>query len=359
MVTVFNVGQGDSILIEPDFTCDLIRDIPLLIDCGPKSAHVYRKINAKKIDILLTHSHNDHIGGFVDLIPKVRNLYIPFYLPEIWQIYTYLAKYLSSNVVEIDLINNSFEKIIVVGEDDRLCEHFVVLNPPKHPNIYLNYTSPEFKQIEDALSILKSYGIELPEKQIINYRTEILKVKKLVFQSERENYNIDRYASQSKKFVENFFISLATTFLKYEKKNIKRIISKEFQKLIHQHCIVFDYYYEKKGHILFTGDADEYVFERLVKDETDISSKYLKVPHHGSKENLSLNIVKKINPEYAIFSHKNRRFGLSTDRHPHIEILDYFEKLNVNMCFTNPVVKGGLTHYSATVGAVDGVFEFQ
>lgn len=359
MVTVFNVGQGDSILIEPDFTCNLIIDVPLLIDCGPKSAKVYREINAKKIDILLTHSHNDHIGGFVDLIPKVRNLYIPFYLPEIWQIYTYLAKYLSSNVVKIDLINNSFEKIIIVGEDDRLCEHFVVLNPPRYPSINLDFTSSELNQIKDALRILKSFGVELPEKQIINYRTELLNVKKLIFQSGIENYNIDGYVSQAKKFVENFFISLATTFLKYEGKDIKKIIRKEFQKLIHQHCIVFDYNYERKGHILFTGDADEYVFERLINKGTDISSKYLKVPHHGSKENLSLNIVKKINPEYAIFSHKNRRFGLSTDRHPHIEVLDYFEKLNVNMCFTNPVVKGGLTLYSATVGAVDGVFEFQ
>jgi hypothetical protein len=42
MVTVFNVGQGDSILLHPEEDC-IFTEVPLLVDCGPKGANVHLK----------------------------------------------------------------------------------------------------------------------------------------------------------------------------------------------------------------------------------------------------------------------------------------------------------------------------
>jgi beta-lactamase superfamily II metal-dependent hydrolase len=92
---------------------------------------------------------------------------------------------------------------------------------------------------------------------------------------------------------------------------------------------------------------------------TDISAKYLKVPHHGSKENLSLDIIKIINPKAAIISHKNRIFSSSPDPHPHIEVLNYFDSLGIDMYFTNDVKKGGPALRSAYRGILDEFIEFK
>ncbi len=360
MIQVFNVGQGDSFLLHPDFRCNFDKT-PLLIDCGPKKAKVASKIKLDEIDVLITHSHKDHIGGLKDISSKIRKLYIPYFLPEVWRIFNFLKKYLFNNILDVDLINGHFEKVIVVGEGDKLCDHLQIFNPPKSGNDIFNKYELNVFSINEALRLLNRYGIKIPyEDEIINYQSVLADIDNLSFLSDQ---NISSYSEVARKYVHNFFISLADSLSEYENTvNIDVVIThirNKFQSLIHQSCIVFKYEYEGKGSFLFTGDADEYVFDRMINQGWNITSDYLKVPHHGSRENLSLELVKKINPKTAVFSHKNGIFGRAKDPHPHNEVLDYCTALKVEMRFTNDVKKGTTTLYPATTGVIDGFIDFK
>ena len=359
MIQVFNVRQGDSFLIHPEFGCDF-NEIPLLVDCGPKSGNVYSKISNDEIDVLITHSHRDHIGGLADITSKIRNLYIPYFLPEVWRIYNFLKEHLFKNILDVDLINNHFDKVIVVGEGDMLCKHLSIFNPPKKGSDVFNKLNIERSTINEALRILYRYGIEIPnEDEIVNYRSTISEISNLEF---LDGFELQTYESESRSYVHNFFILLADSLSLYDRSITFDIvvnhIRKKFQDLIHQSCIVFKYDYEHKGSILFSGDADEYAFNRIIQNRWDVNADYLKVPHHGSKENLSLQLLKEINPKTALFSHKNGLFGRSKDPHPNIEVLDYCKTLGVKMYFTNDVIKHSTTLYHKQVGVVDEFIEF-
>ena len=91
-----------------------------------------------------------------------------------------------------------------------------------------------------------------------------------------------------------------------------------------------------------TGDASKDVFYRLLIEGTDISADYLKVPHHGSKENIDERILDAINPKVSIISHKNRKFGKAKDTHPNEEVLNWL-KTRGKLMVTNDVIKEGKT----------------
>ena len=96
--------------------------------------------------------------------------------------------------------------------------------------------------------------------------------------------------------------------------------------------------------MLLTGDASKNVFKRLINENKDIRATYLKMPHHGSKHNINEKILKHINPNVAIISHNNSRFGASKDTHPNIEVLEYMQKMDVKILLTNDIIKGGYTY---------------
>lgn len=98
---------------------------------------------------------------------------------------------------------------------------------------------------------------------------------------------------------------------------------------------------EKNFSFLLTGDASKKVFKRLIHNNVKIESTCLKVPHHGSKHNLSNKILSCINPEVAIISHNNGRFGKAKDSLPNQEILDMLMKRNTKILITNDVIKNG------------------
>lgn len=79
-VHYINVGQGDSILVQ-------VNGKNLLIDAGPASnkddlLKYLAKQNIKKLDyVVVTHPHEDHIGGMKEIIDKYK--IDQFYAPKI------------------------------------------------------------------------------------------------------------------------------------------------------------------------------------------------------------------------------------------------------------------------------------
>jgi competence protein ComEC len=68
-VTVLDVGEGDSILLEPRHAA------PVLVDAGPPDADVAAMLEQRGIDrlaaLIETHPQSDHIGGVADVLDRV------------------------------------------------------------------------------------------------------------------------------------------------------------------------------------------------------------------------------------------------------------------------------------------------
>lgn len=73
---------------------------------------------------------------------------------------------------------------------------------------------------------------------------------------------------------------------------------------------------------LLTGDAEQEVSNRLSKLNKLHNLDYIKVNHHGSKNGMTENLLKTVNPMYAVISSgfKNR-YG-----HPHAEIVEILKR---------------------------------
>lgn len=78
------------------------------------------------------------------------------------------------------------------------------------------------------------------------------------------------------------------------------------------------------------------------------------MPHHGSKNNIAKDIISHISPDIAIFSHDNGLFGSSADPHPNQKVIDWCIYLNIEMKFTNDVIKGAKALHLAHTGAIKG-----
>ena len=87
-------------------------------------------------------------------------------------------------------------------------------------------------------------------------------------------------------------------------------------------CFIASYDNDGDGNadarILFTGDAESKQLEKMIAAGTDITADILKVGHHGSRNGLTENLVRSINPKLALISvGENNRYG-----HPAPETLD-------------------------------------
>ena len=85
--------------------------------------------------------------------------------------------------------------------------------------------------------------------------------------------------------------------------------------------------------LLFSGDAQIDVGNKLFDAKIDLSSMVLKVPHHGSKNGFSADskILSSIKPEISIISvgEKNKY------NHPSPEVLDTFSQYNIKIFRTD------------------------
>ncbi len=82
---------------------------------------------------------------------------------------------------------------------------------------------------------------------------------------------------------------------------------------------------------IFTGDIEDAVSDLISKKEKIQDVDYIKVPHHGSKNGLSEELLKVAKPEIGVISVAAKNsYG-----HPHQEVLDLLQKYNVKVMRTD------------------------
>jgi len=276
---------------------------------------------------------------------KLAGIIMPYYMPEVMAIYEYVQEYMTVRYGQPDWGKTSPLVQRLVKEGDRLCGHIEILNPPVSPSdIFSGYGAPsEPGSIDAALNMMDNLGVDLPRDEIEEYETPLT----------GEGMPVE-YRTSARTFVHQFFISLSHRVAQYGGGNLSFDINRHFQLAANQVSIVFACTHPSGERWLFTGDADDWVFDRLIASGKNLSAKYLKVPHHGSRENLSIATLKAVSPEVAIVSHKNRRFGRSLDPHPHHEVMDILDRQGVRTYYTNPVIKKKVTIKPGAIGSKEG-----
>ena len=344
MLKVYNVGQGDSFLLRPNNNC-LFDKAPLLVDCGPSKANVASRIPRNDVAILITHSHNDHIGGLTKVIntKNVRAIWIPYFLPEIIQFIKHLNKKSLNKYHALNWMKLAGTKILLVGEGDKLCKnHTEVFNPQKDPYSFFSGFAAE-TSLQSAVEGLNAIGFEISQEFIEEYETPMLQIS----QDIPENY-----AGQAKLFVKLFTTSLFLHLNEKTDETIRHHLVEHVESIANAASIVFRYNHDSSESILFTGDAELPVFERLIKKKSNISTTILKSPHHGSSHNIDIPTLQAINPDCAIISHNNGRFGTGTESHPHSLTIKHLARLGIPAYYTNDVVKAGVPTIFASRGLV-------
>lgn len=86
-----------------------------------------------------------------------------------------------------------------------------------------------------------------------------------------------------------------------------------------------------KNEIIFTGDAENKIEEKLLKNGVNLDADILKVGHHGSKTSTSEDFLEAVTPQYAIISvGKNNPY-----RHPHESVLKKLQNYNAKILRTD------------------------
>jgi beta-lactamase superfamily II metal-dependent hydrolase len=348
MLTVYNVGQGDSMLLTTMCvnSCCFDKE-PMLIDCGHAKAAVHTRLPKKSIRVMVTHADSDHIGGLADVLSNhhVTRLYVPRYLPEIQRIEKYLQNKIKRKVNPLPASILNVPRI-EVAENDHLCTHATVLNPPKNGLDALRRLDPDLGVVDvstatRSLEFLRELGIDLPTDEIIHYRPDPPQVAD----------GITRYppslTARKRAFVRGFFIYLAAQLRNFG--NDAEVIDNAIKMTANQVSIVMRFEGFKTW--LFTGDADPSVFQRIaIKNLTSLKVDYLKVPHHGSSHNLDNASLNLISPIIAFISHGNAKFGKATDPHPNQATMNLLSGSNITTYYTNDVVKNGMCIANKTTG---------
>lgn len=177
LVHFFDVGQGDSILIQ-------VNNKNLLIDAGPKEAtedliKELNDLNIKKLEyIVATHPHEDHIGSMAQVIKdfNIDKFYAPKAITKT-KIFESMINELKNKNLKINPIKVDTESDIDLGDNTKV----EIFSPNSSEYDNLNNYSPIIKVSYNDTSFLFTGDAEkLSEKEVLakkyNIKADVLKL---------------------------------------------------------------------------------------------------------------------------------------------------------------------------------------
>lgn len=380
ILSFINVNQGDCCILRPTESCKYSNKI-FYIDLGDgMSCDITKYINSSdEVNIVLSHHHEDHIGGlryFFNRIDDIKKIILPSCQNEIilianailnlkgindanncQELIDELKRIVYNHLVIKTLFFNKKNIFNFIFEGYNLCDHIECLNPPK-PFEYndirdkdrYRYNNELDTIIYDVFNATFAHNIEeyfkSDTKEFDNKYNERITLDEIKMDNilKYQDIFISNDLPYHKNIVANFIKMNVRNFKEFnEKKNRMKFmkIYNKYKKYTHDFCIVLKAKFDGKT-MLLTGDASKKVFYRLIdRNDNCLKSDYLKMPHHGSKDNIDKKIINAIDPRFAIISHKNGKFGKSKDTHPNSEVIELLEQNNITILLTNDVIKNG------------------
>lgn len=339
---------------------------------GPGNCDITKQIDRdKEIRLFLTHSHSDHINGikffWKDNFKQIKEIIVPLCQNEIVLIAKAILNLKGLNsAVDCGEFINDLEKIVngqiflrqitngmngpmlsFAYDGQYYCGHLKCLNPPLSLESYNWLAEVEQEDINLVIDKLFSKGFAERLKGYFTYPNKYKYHEEPYFSEitlwETSERNEREITYDGRNFVLDFIMINLQYMQEFNdnptRKRLRKVCSK-FNEKVHDTCIVLRADYEES--FLLTGDASKEVFRRLIDKREDITATYLKMPHHGSIQNMDVDILKTISPQKAIISHGNGKFGRAKDSHPNMEVLQMLQKENVDILLTNDVVKNDM-----------------
>lgn len=320
-----DIGQGDSTLIKTR------HHHLILIDTGPDRSVVYEisKVLPLKINtidfVILSHLHEDHIGGLIHLgnYYKIDTLY-----------FRYEPEFDNSVIFQIlHKMKNKPNQIVLYSKNQK---YFL-------KNLYTSDNSENSKRTDVGANKLGASKIyDLYE---IDSTSELKNIQGLI---------VDYLQVDATTSIKNVYVDVcATTNDSVEAKGIMTFTSRSFCKLESDNPnnrSLISMLYDSQFHtitinrteyiqktevtdesitIIFTGDLEKEM-QSFISDFVD-DSLIIKAPHQGAKDALNTRFLSKVKPRYAvIFAGVNNRYG-----HPHKEVVEAYKNFNIKLFRTD------------------------
>lgn len=338
-IDVYNAYFGDCIILK-----DIDDSSNLLVDFGIHNSSVVSSIytskndltdsiaknissrySNKKLSLLITHFHDDHVSGLVHMYqsnnPAYKGLFKSIYIANIWDDPFAIAYNLLENILLniqlqgiylprttttlFDLLgflqSSAGTKMLlsrgITFENDK----YITLWPPKGkctihiPTIFNELGLPS--ELVNELLALSEMVCEFVKNRIIDNGTDTL------------SYTNDANANMNLNDLRTRFVNLAIRLQEYfdnddeSKTNYIRKAKEKLHNLNHNYNIVFQNKDSNDDNILFTGDVKSTHMDEIAKAK-DItlhpSYKFIKIPHHGTEAHYY--DFSSYNPKYVVIT---------------------------------------------------------
>lgn len=310
-INMLNVRDGDAIIIE------LFKpkaSLVIVIDGGEKG-YYKSKVKPKLESILIEHSKkapdvvvcshydSDHIGGLIplleDYIDNINQVWVHSSADALESLYAQIES-LSSN--ELIHLKNSE---VVNLEMKVLKESQATLNEVKEQKEFILESLNQLKQLINLIPPTKL-------KQVFHKQTPLTAWPEIIVLGPTKEYFNSLFPKNKELaslILEEIEVSKNSVINERTKRFLELAIEKPCDKLKDDSkakitstnkasiIIAID---NNNGRYLFTGDAGLESFKKIPDWENELSNLYfLKVPHHGSNNNMSKEMAEKMKPKYA------------------------------------------------------------
>ncbi|MDT3404270.1 ComEC/Rec2 family competence protein [Mucilaginibacter terrae] len=305
-IRVLNVGDGDAVIVK---VIDTDRKLVFMIDAG--HPYDYEKVskNLKEVlesvelpapdFILCTHYDNDHIGGLLKLVKDYETQ-----KPSVW-IHATSEKINVKDLTE--LVNHEPENGIMPSEEDdnlagensaNIVYYQNVLTTVEQEIALLEYLRPAGFSCKEPLA--ENFKIDQwPELSILSPTTSFY-----------ETLFPEHFSTQE--LVENHMNVLkgAETDQKISDDPCKKLdLKKSPITATNMNSAILMLVADGKK-IIFSGDAGIESFEAIPDYKNVLDQLYfLKVPHHGSRNNINQELIQLMKPRIAVISGRHHVSG--------------------------------------------------
>lgn len=330
-ITLLNVGDGDAIIVSLDKNDD---NLIMVID-GGEHRHYQEKVRPalrtlleekgkKGPDIVVaTHYDRDHIGGLIPLIDE--------FIDEIKEVWVHRSPELNQKVNSIleSKLNGGHMK----SHEEFIFEHQLII---QNPSIKEEAIRTKSKILIESLGDLETFLGKIPSDKVKHvyhdysfsdwpevrvlgptedFYNELFPQTKTLEElviEETVDFMNEGIANELKRF------NILTVHLDNPCKILKNDTTAKLTPTNRASIIIAIDNADKR--FLFTGDAGISSFKAIPDWKTELANLYwLKIPHHGSDNNISTEIVNVMKPYYA---------DNSGDRHQDDHVLGCIEKNN-------------------------------